>query len=100
LFCSPPLAPVFAALGDETCRALLINLCEDSPQSISELTEGSYLTRQAITRHLQVLEGEGLVTSVRAQGARASPSSGRNPSTASRAISIASRVNGTKFWAG
>jgi DNA-binding transcriptional ArsR family regulator len=59
-------APVFAALGDETRLALVIKLCEDSPQSISELTQGSNLTRQAISKHLRVLAGAGLVSSVRA----------------------------------
>jgi DNA-binding transcriptional ArsR family regulator len=58
-------APVFAALGDETRLALVARLCERSPQSISELTAGSRLTRQAITKHLRVLEGAGLVESVR-----------------------------------
>jgi DNA-binding transcriptional ArsR family regulator len=59
-------APVFAALGDETRLSLVVKLCEDSPQSISRLTEGSDLTRQAISKHLRVLEGAGLVGSVRA----------------------------------
>jgi DNA-binding transcriptional ArsR family regulator len=59
-------APVFAALGDETRLSLVVKLCEDSPQSISELTQGSSLTRQAISKHLRVLQNAGLVGSVRA----------------------------------
>jgi len=59
-------APVFAALGDETRLSLVIKLCEASPQSISELTQGSNLTRQAISKHLRVLQDAGLVASVRA----------------------------------
>ena len=59
-------APVFAALGDETRLSLVGKLCEDSPQSISELTQGSNLTRQAISKHLRVLQNAGLVESVRA----------------------------------
>ena len=59
-------ASVFAALGDETRLSLVARLCDDSPQSISRLTQGSRLTRQAITKHLRVLEGAGLVRSVRA----------------------------------
>ena len=53
--------PVFAALGDETRLTLLARLCARAPCSISELTEGSPMTRQAITKHLRVLEGAGIV---------------------------------------
>lgn len=59
-------APVFAALGDPTRLALVAKLCRGQPYSISQLTEGSRLTRQAITKHLRVLEGVGIVRSVRA----------------------------------
>jgi DNA-binding transcriptional ArsR family regulator len=58
-------APVFAALGDATRLSLVAKLCEGLPQSISQLTEGSRLTRQAISKHLRVLENAGLVESVR-----------------------------------
>jgi len=54
-------APVFAALGDETRLSLLARLCERAPCSIAQLAEGSPITRQAITKHLRVLEGAGLV---------------------------------------
>jgi DNA-binding transcriptional ArsR family regulator len=56
-------APVFAALGDETRLQLLAKLSEGSQQSISSLAENSSLTRQAITKHLRVLERAGLVYS-------------------------------------
>lgn len=59
-------AIVFAALGDETRLALVVRLSDGKPHSIAHLTEGSRLTRQAITKHLRVLEGAGLVRSVRA----------------------------------
>jgi len=59
-------APVFAALGDRTRLALVTKLCNGQRHSISELTEGSRLTRQAITKHLRVLEGAGIVHGVRA----------------------------------
>lgn len=59
-------APVFAALGDETRLRLVTELAEGAPRSISELSEGAAMTRQAITKHLQVLEGAGLVVSERA----------------------------------
>ncbi|MEO6970406.1 MAG: metalloregulator ArsR/SmtB family transcription factor [Chthoniobacterales bacterium] len=54
-------APVFAALGDATRLALMARLCERAPCSISQLADGSPITRQAITKHLRVLEGAGLV---------------------------------------
>lgn len=59
-------APVFAALGDETRLALVAKLSDGRPASISELTRGSRLTRQAITKHLRVLESVGIVRCVRA----------------------------------
>lgn len=59
-------AAVFAALGDETRLSLVGKLSNGPPQSISRLAEGSTLTRQAITKHLRVLEGAGVVRSVRA----------------------------------
>ena len=58
-------APLFAALGDETRLRLVARLCGDGPMSITRLTVGSNLTRQAITKHLRVLEGAGLVHSTR-----------------------------------
>jgi DNA-binding transcriptional ArsR family regulator len=54
-------APVFAALGDETRLRLVARLCTDGPQSIARLTEGAGVTRQAITKHLRVLEEAGVV---------------------------------------
>jgi len=54
-------APVFAALGDPTRLKLVARLCRDGPQSITHLSEGAAVTRQAITKHLQALAGAGLV---------------------------------------
>ena len=59
-------ATVFAALGDETRLGLLARLTSGEPQSIARLTEGTRLTRQAVTKHLRVLEGAGVVHSVKA----------------------------------
>src|SRR5277367_6747899 len=59
-------ARVFAALGDETRLILVAKLCGGQPRSISELTHGTRLTRQAITKHLRVLEQAGLVRSTQA----------------------------------
>src|SRR5262245_34424194 len=58
-------APVFAALGDQTRLSLIAKLCEGQPCSIAQLTEDSKLTRQAITKHLRVLERVGIVHSTR-----------------------------------
>ncbi len=60
-----PRAPVFAALGDQTRLLLVAKLCRGQPYSISRLTQGSRLTRQAITKHLRVLESAGIVHSIR-----------------------------------
>ena len=57
-------APVFAALGDATRLALVGKLCAGQPRSISQLTEGSRLTRQAVTKHLRVLQRVGFVRCV------------------------------------
>ena len=54
-------APLFAALGDETRLGLVSRLCAEGPLSIAELTAGSAVTRQAVTKHLHVLAGAGLV---------------------------------------
>jgi DNA-binding transcriptional ArsR family regulator len=59
-------ATVFAALGDETRLTLVSALCHGEARSIAQLTGGSKLTRQAITKHLRVLEGAGIVHSTRA----------------------------------
>ena len=56
-------APVFAALGDETRLRLVARLCHEAPLSIASLTDGSNLTRQAVTKHLRVMEAAGLVRS-------------------------------------
>jgi DNA-binding transcriptional ArsR family regulator len=58
-------ARVFAALGDATRLSLVAKLCGGQPRSISQLTRGSKLTRQAITKHLRVLERAKIVHNVR-----------------------------------
>ena len=58
-------APVFAALGDATRLKLLTKLSRGSRISIARLTRGSTLTRQAITKHLRVLQDAGLVRGAR-----------------------------------
>jgi DNA-binding transcriptional ArsR family regulator len=58
-------ALLFAALGDEVRLGLLARLSGGTRLSISQLAAGSAITRQAITKHLRVLEGTGLVRGVR-----------------------------------
>src|SRR5215475_6192131 len=59
-------APLFAALGDETRLLLVRKLSEGEPRSISQLTHGTQLTRQAVTKHLRVLQAVALVRNIRA----------------------------------
>lgn len=54
-------APVFAALGDPTRLRLVERLGREGPASITTLTAGTPLTRQAVTKHLAVLAAAGLV---------------------------------------
>jgi DNA-binding transcriptional ArsR family regulator len=56
-------ARVFAALGDKTRLALVAELCAGPARSIAQLAEESKITRQAITKHLGVLERAGIVRS-------------------------------------
>lgn len=58
-------ASVFAALGDETRLALVGRLSAEPAQSIARLAAGAAMTRQGVTKHLRVLEGAGVVRSVR-----------------------------------
>ena len=58
-------ARLFAALGDKTRLRLVSRLSDDGPMSITRLTAGSKVTRQAITKHLRVMEEAGLVRSAR-----------------------------------
>src|SRR6185503_7698328 len=58
-------ASLFAALGDETRLTVLAKLSRGEPQSISRLTAGSKITRQAVTKHLRVLAEAGVVRSLR-----------------------------------
>jgi DNA-binding transcriptional ArsR family regulator len=55
----------FAALGHDTRLSLLLTLGERAPLSITELADGTSITRQAVAKHLRVLEHAGLVRSAR-----------------------------------
>src|SRR5256885_16660607 len=67
----PDAAPVFAALGDTLRLGLLGRLSADGPLSIRRLSEGTGVTRQAITRHLEALGRVGLVRDARRGRGRA-----------------------------
>lgn len=57
--------PLFAALGDPVRFGMITRLADDGPLPTIELQRGTGVTRQAVTKHLQVLEEVGLVTSDR-----------------------------------
>jgi DNA-binding transcriptional ArsR family regulator len=54
-------ALLFAALGDPTRLALLQRLSDEGPASISVLAESIAMTRQGVTKHLQVLAAAGII---------------------------------------
>lgn len=58
-------APLFTALGDETRLHIVGRLCREGPLSISRLTDGTSISRQAITKHLRVLSDAGLASDTR-----------------------------------
>ena len=58
-------APIFAALGDETRLRLVAVLSAGKAVSISQLTSGTEITRQAVTKHLHVLAEAGLVRDIK-----------------------------------
>ena len=58
-------APIFAALGDDTRLRLIAVLCAGGAMSIAQLTSGTKITRQAVTKHLHVLADAGLVQHIK-----------------------------------
>jgi DNA-binding transcriptional ArsR family regulator len=62
---STDMAPVFFALGDKTRLQLVALLCAGGALSIAQLTATTHVTRQAVTKHLQVLADAGLVRDVK-----------------------------------
>jgi predicted transcriptional regulator len=59
----PGAATIFAALGDETRLELVLRLSREGPLSITRLSDGFAMTRQAITKHLRTMEQAGVVRS-------------------------------------
>ena len=56
---------VFRALADPSRRSLLDKLHERNGQTLNELCDGLAMTRQAVTKHLGILEAANLVTTLR-----------------------------------
>lgn len=56
-------AKLFSVLGDSTRLGLVTSLVDGNKRSITELSDGLELTRQAVTKHLKILENAGLVRS-------------------------------------
>ncbi|MCR9164356.1 MAG: ArsR/SmtB family transcription factor [Nannocystaceae bacterium] len=59
------VAPLFAALGDETRLRIVSRLSRQGSQSISELCDVADVSRQAITKHLNVLCDVGMIVGER-----------------------------------
>ncbi len=62
---SDALATIFAALGDPTRLKLVAVLCAGGAFSIAQLTETTDISRQGVTKHLQVLAQAGIVRDVK-----------------------------------
>src|SRR6516225_4509438 len=60
-----PLARVFAALGDPTRLRLIAVLCAGGAFSIAQLTANTDISRQGVTKHLQVLADAGVISDVK-----------------------------------
>ena len=58
-------APLFDALGDPNRLRIVVRLCDSGPSSTSQVTESVSVTRQAATKHLELLQAAGLVASSR-----------------------------------
>jgi DNA-binding transcriptional ArsR family regulator len=58
-------ASIFAALGDETRLRLIARMSDAGPLSIASLADGFDISRQAISKHLRVMNEAGLAKSGR-----------------------------------
>ncbi len=59
------VAPILAALGDESRLRIVRKLCKGGPLSIAKLAQGADISRQGVTKHLHALQQAGLVRSER-----------------------------------
>ena len=60
-----PMDEVFKALADASRRLLLDRLHARNGQTLNDLCDGLAMTRQAVTKHLAILEAANLVTTIR-----------------------------------
>ena len=60
------LAPTFAALGDPTRLRLVAALSDGAPRSIAQRTEFTAISRQGVTKHLDILARAGIVADLKA----------------------------------
>ena len=60
-----PVCPLFSALGDRNRLRIVVRLCDGGPSSTSQVTQAVSVTRQAATKHLELLEAAGVVISSR-----------------------------------
>ena len=59
------VAPILAALGDDSRLRIVQKLCTIGPLSTTKLAQDADITRQAIAKHMQALSKAGLVRSAR-----------------------------------
>ena len=64
-YCRLAMDKVFKALADPTRRKLLDRLHAENGQTLGELCERLAMTRQAVTKHLGILEAANLVSTLR-----------------------------------
>lgn len=88
---APDLAPVFFALGDKTRLQLIAMLCAGGALSIAQLTASTDVTRQAVTKHLEVLAGAGLVQDIKVGRERLWQFEPQQVSEAQRALEMIGR---------
>jgi DNA-binding transcriptional ArsR family regulator len=84
-------APIFAALGDETRLRLIALLCGGGALSIKQLTSGTEITRQAVTKHLHVLADAGLVRDIKVGRERQWKFESRQLEEARRSLALIAR---------
>jgi len=85
------IGPVFAALADPTRLRMVIDLGDHGPRSLVRLAGTTSLTRQAVSKHLRVLENAGLVDSARMGRERIWRLDARKLGDAGSALELASR---------
>ena len=57
------MSDVFGAVSDPTRRAILKRLHTEGPLSVTQISQPLAMSRQAVTKHLDLLESAGLIRS-------------------------------------